>query len=154
MLGMGNAWWSVLGLLIDIVGFNLLALEGYRAFFRQTRADFFRSAAAATRKYLVPVPVDESAFEPKLKTIAAKSAWRLNRWAWYRIRLADFRELGRWFVPEPDFGEEADIFDRTADEILSAPLKVGRPGIVGFILVNLGFVLQAWGTVPIARGIQ
>lgn len=145
MLGPTIQWWTVSGLVIDIAGFNIIAFEVYHNFWKKYRSDFFLAAAKSTRDQLADIEVDENDFASKLSNMDQKIAWRINRWAWYRLRLRDFREYGRWFVAEPDFEEQADIFEQESEDILNKKIRY-KYAVIGFVLVNLGFFLQIVGS--------
>lgn len=146
-----DPWWSVIGLSLDLLGFAILALDLSRDYWRTQRANFYKRAAKAAR-HLIPteLPIDQVAdgeLVYKLRNPRDRYELFLVRWAWFRMRLADYRKYGRWFVPEPDFGEQANVFDSLADEAAEAKYR-RAPLFIGIAFILLGFALQIVGAWP------
>lgn len=152
-----DPWWSVIGLTFDLFGFAILALDLGRDYWRTARSDFYKRAAKSAR-FLIPTEISIDTEEFLASGKEYEDAYKFRdprdhyenffvRWAWFRMRLAEFRTYGRWFKPEPGFDDMALTFDSMAEEAINtgyrrAPLFFG----IGFILI--GFALQIVGSWP------
>lgn len=152
-----DPWWSVIGLTFDLFGFAILALDLGRDYWRTARSDFYKRAAKSAR-FLIPteITIDTEEFLASGKEYTDAYKFRnvrdhyenfFVRWAWFRMRLADFRQYGRWFKPEPDFEEMATIFDSLAEEAIEFRYR-RAPIYIGIFLILLGFALQIVGSWP------
>lgn len=156
ILSFASYWWTIAGLLIDMLGVTIVSWRLFQDLTRDLRVIFYRRAALAalhlrpTELHWTPEEVVDSedglpSYE--IKSLDERAAHALVRWAWFRIRLADFRHLGRWFEAEPDFEDMATTFEDTASDIQRGEMKPG-PYWLGLFLLYFGFTLQIIGAWP------
>jgi hypothetical protein len=149
--GLAQGWWSVSGLVFDIVGFGVRALDVGREYLRHRRAVELEQAATAAEWLIkdrdwVP-PVREEVDE---RVRAAQKEYQnlrreLNRFA-VGMAAATCDPSGK--IREMDSLEDQVIAFRTlAKEVPQQPFK-RAPIFTGILFVILGFVLQVVGAIP------
>ncbi len=145
--GYAQGWWTVAGLISDIVGFAVLALDVLREYRRHRRTTDLQEAAQAA-EFLRDNPE-----QPETK-IGEKESYRE-----YYERLVIRTHRGNMLLMQEVYDDDGSIknlktYDekaaafRTKSAEAAAKALKRAPIIFGVVLVFLGFVLQVVGAVP------
>jgi hypothetical protein len=146
--GYAQGWWTVAGLVADILGFTLLALDLSREYIRHRRSVSLAEGAEAA-EWLIQHrdnQVDTSDAEKrKLRQELAELKQRIN---YGLMRSAEILSDPSGKVAALNrLEDKIGAFRTLAKEVAARPFKRG-PIFTGIFFVILGFVLQVVGAIP------
>lgn len=175
MLWMGSGWWSVAGLISDVIGFSMLALDLLPEYRINRLAEQLSRAAELTarkeRKQFEALAFIEAGTDSDEQNQLREEMSRLRQRIAKAERAIDAADLlliaaaaRRYFgnVVAADAGalsdrstsnaQKAEAVDRLferLDQVRSTQYRKRRPPIyLAITLIVVGFLLQAWGSIP------
>ena len=151
-LGLLQNWWTVAGLLLDIVGFSVLAIDLGREYSRHKAIQELEKGADAADFLFSEKPIPETERAPFDYTSDVMRLRQRLIALWHRadLGMAQSRaeKLGLNTFSLPDgYDESAQALRTLARQTASARLK-RSPIFVGISLVIGGFILQLIGAIP------
>ena len=149
LLGVIQNWWTVSGLILDIFGFGILAVDVAREYLRWKRTEEIRRGAFAAEALYRDI--DVANLEDTTPLGAARREHReLNKTIRAsRIVLAEWAAFGeeRRDAAARPLDPRAIELHKIADSLATKPYK-RAPIIAGILFVIVGFLLQVVGAIP------